>query len=299
MESRFHIDYNFIHTELSFGDIRLIQLGTRHCAPGEIVERHLHHNWLELTVVTSGAGTVRINDTVIAVREGDIHLSFPAEFHSLAAAPDTPLCYDYFSFHTANATYLADIERIMQQFADPKKRIIHSNTLRTRVREAIAQFNGDTELPYRAEMLGAQFLQIFISLVRHFKNDTRDLAVFNATHTQKFCFALMHYIDTHIYTMKNAGELADLTNYNYSYLSNLFHSATGQTLSFYFQKKRLETAAELLHEKDLQITQIAQMLQYSSLYAFSKAFRLRYGISPRTYRLQGGTAPAPDESARS
>jgi YesN/AraC family two-component response regulator len=73
-------------------------------------------------------------------------------------------------------------------------------------------------------------------------------------------------------------------NYNYSYLSHLFHSITSQTLSAYFQKRRLETAAGLLSENDLSITQIAQMLQYSSVYAFSKAFRTYYGVSPREYR---------------
>ena len=213
----------------------------------------------------------------------------PAEFHEITASANNTLKYDFFSFHTENPTYLADLERIIRQYASVNHRIFHSDSVRSLIRNAIMQFNGPEDAPYRYELLSAQFLQIFICFVRHFKSDQHTENPFNATQAKEFCFSLMHYIDTHIYTMKNTSELAEVTNYNYSYLSNLFSSVTSQTLSSYFQKKRLETAASLLKEKELQITQISQMLQYSSLYAFSKAFRAYYGIAPRKYRQEDHT----------
>ena len=48
---------------------------------------------------------------------------------------------------------------------------------------------------------------------------------------------------------------------------------------------------QLLEENRLTVTKIAEMLNYASVYAFSKAFRKHYGLSPRAYenRKKGKT----------
>lgn len=282
LSSVYHIDHNYIHQPLQFGDLHLFQIGTLHCPQDSVVERHLHHNWFELTILTEGSGTIYTNDHPVKVSKGDIYLSFPAEFHEIVS--DDTLHFDFFSFQTEVSPYRDDLERIMQQFAGADQRILHNDAIRGLVRDAIAQIQTPESTPYRKEILGAQFLYLLILLLRDFKDIEPGDSPYNATQSQRFCFSLMHYIDTHIYTMKHPGELAAVTNYNYSYLSHLFHAVTSQTLSAYFQKRRLETAAGLLRENGLSITQIAQMLQYSSVYAFSKAFHAYYGMSPRDYR---------------
>ncbi len=289
LSTTYHIDHNFIQNPLSFGNLRLIQIGTLHCKEDASIGRHLHRNWFELTILTHGSATVLTNDVPVSLREGDIYLSYPAEFHEIVAEEESILHFDFFSFHTDYLPFVSDLEEIMQRFPNAEERILHNDTIRALVRETVAQLQLSREMPYREEMLEALLLQIYILLVRHFKNISPAEPVYNATQAQQFCFSVMHYIDTHIYTMKTPGELAEVTNYNYSYLSHLFHTVTSQTLSGYFQNRRLETAAGLLRENDLLITQIAQMLQYSSVYAFSKAFRARYGLSPRAYRETYGT----------
>ena len=100
---------------------------------------------------------------------------------------------------------------------------------------------------------------------------------------QALCYKLMHYIDTHIYTMKSLCELAEFTGYSYGYLSALFRQTTSNTLSGYFREKKLDTARMLLLEHNLGVTEISDMLNYASVYAFSKAFRNFYGVSPTAY----------------
>lgn len=298
MSNTYHIDHNYIQNPLSFGNLRLIQIGTLHCKADASIERHLHHNWFELTILTHGGATVLTNDVPIRLREGDIYLSYPAEFHEIVPEGDTALHFDFFSFHTDYPPFLADLEEIMQRFPSAEERILHNDSIRTLVREVLAQLQLPQKMPYREEMLSSLLLQLYILLVRHFKNISPSEPAYNATQAQQFCFSVMHYIDTHIYTMKNPGELAEVTNYNYSYLSHLFHTVTSQTLSGYFQNRRLETAAGLLRENGLPITQIAQMLQYSSVYAFSKAFRSRYGVSPRAWREKLGNGSGETDKDR-
>jgi len=75
-------------------------------------------------------------------------------------------------------------------------------------------------------------------------------------------------------------ELAPRFNYNYGYLSGLFKRTTGKTLSEYFHHRKMETAKALVLENKKSIGKIAEMLGYSP-YAFSKAFKVEYGVSPK------------------
>ncbi len=284
MSTTYHIHYSHINEPLQFDKLKLVQIGTMHCRDSTAIARHLHRNWFELTILTHGSAIIRTNDVPVRLCEGDIYLSFPAEFHEIIPDGNEPFHFDFFSFQTDHAPFLEDLEYIMQNFAHAEDRILHSSMIRAQVRETLAQLRLPENVPYRNEMLTAQLLQLYILLVQHFKNITPTPSATTGAQAQQFCFSLMHYIDTHIYTMKTPGELAEITNYNYSYLSHLFHTVTSQTISSYFQKKRLETAAALLGEDDLQIGEIATMLHYSSVYAFSKAFRAYFGTSPRAYR---------------
>ena len=93
----------------------------------------------------------------------------------------------------------------------------------------------------------------------------------------------MNYIDTHLYAITNLESIAETMNYNYSYLSALFKKSTGYTLFSYYHKKRLDVARQLILENTLKMTEIAEILNYSSLYAFSRAFKAAYGVAPKQY----------------
>ena len=93
----------------------------------------------------------------------------------------------------------------------------------------------------------------------------------------------MKYIDDRIYNIKNLSEISKDIGYNYSYLSMLFKKVHGTTLSYYFRSKRMEEAKKLLKYSNIKITKIAKMLNYSNVYAFSKAFKTHFGESPKHY----------------
>ena len=115
-------------------------------------------------------------------------------------------------------------------------------------------------------------------IIRNFNNSKRDDRT--VSDAEILCLQLMNYIDTHIYSLCNLYDLSDKFNYNYSYLSALFKKTTNKTLAEYFRNRKLETAKVLILEKNKKIGEIAEMLNYSSTFAFSKAFKEKYGISP-------------------
>ena len=94
----------------------------------------------------------------------------------------------------------------------------------------------------------------------------------------------MSYINTHIYTITNLSDLSSVLNYDYPYISKIFVETTSQTISDYYREQRLETACMLIREGNLSFTQISDKLHYSSIYAFSKAFKNHYSVSPKEYK---------------
>ena len=140
-----------------------------------------------------------------------------------------------------------------------------------------------TNQEYCQEILYTNFKQILFYILRSFKSKTKVVNSFRTLSPDELCYQIMHYIDTHMYSIKNLSVLSEKFSYNYSYLSNLFKNHTGITLSAYYHSRRLDAATLLIDEKKLKINQIAEILGYSSPYSFSKAFKQKYGSSPKNY----------------
>jgi len=78
--------------------------------------------------------------------------------------------------------------------------------------------------------------------------------------------------------------LASLQGINASYLSTLFKKETGQTVTDYVNRKRVDHAAHLLTTTKLQIQTIAQHCGISDVNYFSKIFKRYTNRTPKEYR---------------
>jgi AraC-like DNA-binding protein len=78
-------------------------------------------------------------------------------------------------------------------------------------------------------------------------------------------------------------DLASEMNYSVSYLRAIFRENLGISLGKYIRESRLSRAAQLLLEAELSVTEIAAKTGFESLFAFSRAFKKAYGVSPKAY----------------
>ena len=280
----YHLDRHYIKQPLSFGSFRLFQIGRLYCTPKTVIGEHAHINWFELTVATGGRGTVYTNGIGAPIERGDIYLSFPCDFHKITSDPNDPLKYDFFAFNTEDPALMQELDRIVQIYMREDHRLFRDDQISSLISVAIAEINNEKR--YSRELLCSVFTHLLILLIRNFSDVSSAEGRIGSDDANALCYRLMHYIDTHIYTMTGLGELSSLTNYNYSYLSALFRRVTSSTLSEYYRTRRLETARLLILEKELSISRIAELLHYSSIYTFSRAFKDQYGCSPEQYRKQ-------------
>ena len=81
-------------------------------------------------------------------------------------------------------------------------------------------------------------------------------------------------------------ELADVCKLNRSYFSKLFKEAMGCPPQEFLIRMRLSKATELMKTSRSSIGDIAQLCGYPNQLHFSRAFKKRYGISPREWRTE-------------
>ena len=281
-EVRYHLDRAYLNEPMRYGTISLIQIGRLHCTPHTTVETHPHLNWFELTIITDGKGVVGTNGDSVSVQSGDIHLSFPGDFHQIAADPEDPLKCDFLSFWPEDPALLEELETAARRLYPAKLRLFSDERIAWQVSNAISELNSPAS--HSELILQSAFLQIVLMLLDDLERNTDLSAKSMIGRPEELCFQMMYYIDTHLYAMRSLHEVTDSLGYSYSYLSNLFRQTTGGTLESYYRARRMEAARLLIQEARMKIGEIAELLHYSSIYTFSRAVREQFGVPPSDLR---------------
>lgn len=92
------------------------------------------------------------------------------------------------------------------------------------------------------------------------------------------------FINEHYGEKISLNIIAEQLHVNSAYLSTVFKEETGENYSEYLTGVRIEKAKELLTELDFNISQIADMVGYTSSRYFSKCFEEETGLKPSEYR---------------
>jgi len=94
---------------------------------------------------------------------------------------------------------------------------------------------------------------------------------------------LVHYTDEQIKT--NLSDfLSSKLNYNYTYLANLFSEVKGTTIEKFYLSHKIERVKELLVYDELNLTEIADKLHYSSVAHLSNQFKKMTGLTPSHFK---------------
>lgn len=83
---------------------------------------------------------------------------------------------------------------------------------------------------------------------------------------------------------EDLGAIASIAGLSVDSFRRAFRAATGDPPARFRLRQRIAAGASLLHRRDLQIKQIAQMLNFCDEFHFSKVFKKHYGKSPQAYR---------------
>ena len=94
---------------------------------------------------------------------------------------------------------------------------------------------------------------------------------------------MVHHLDENI-KINFSDYLSEKLNHNYTYLANLFSEVRGMTIEHFMIAHKVEKIKELIIYDELNITEIAWKMNYSSVAHLSNQFKKVTGLSPSHFK---------------
>ena len=93
----------------------------------------------------------------------------------------------------------------------------------------------------------------------------------------------VHYADDQI-KINLSDYLCEKLHHNYTYLANLFSEVKGTTIEKFYLAHKIEKVKELLVYDELNLTEIADRMHYSSVAHLSNQFKKMTGLTPSHFK---------------
>ena len=108
--------------------------------------------------------------------------------------------------------------------------------------------------------------------------------IYKSDSNSRHISACKDYIYSHLKERITIEDLAEELGVSASYLSRLFKKETGDSVSAYIRRQKIEMAKNLLQYSDYSMIDIANRLSFSSQSHFIQQFREYEGMTPKKYR---------------
>ena len=233
------------------------------------------HNHMELFFIVGGKGQFLIQDELHPVDVNNLVIINPNIIHTEVSLNAQPLEYIVLGIEGAE---LVTGENTRGPFCilDHYESVEISSCMRNILRE-MEQKNTGYEDVCQAYM-EILIIRLMRSTALSVPSESQVISV------NRQCAAVRRYIDLHFKEALTLEQLAAEGHINKYYLSHAFKREYGVSPINYMISKRIEESKYLLAETDLSMTQIAQLLGFSSLSYFSQVFRRTQSVTPMEYR---------------
>ncbi len=233
------------------------------------------HNHMELFFIVGGKGQFLIEDQLYPVDANTLVMINPSVTHTEVSLNAQPFEYIVLGIEGIE---LASSNTYNGQFSiiDHYESAEISGCLRNILRE-MEQKNPGYEDVCQAYM-EILIIRLMRTIVLTVPTETQTISA------NRQCAAVRRYIDLHFKEALTLEQLAEEGHMNKFYLSHAFKREYGISPINYMIEKRIEESKYLLAETDLSLSQIAQLLGFSSLSYFSQVFRRTQAMSPKGYR---------------
>lgn len=276
-------DHSFsVFPNENFLDLRLYQYGYEQCAPMHSFGPYVRNHYL-FHYVISGRGHLDSTGQDGVRRDYDLgpdqgFLIFPGQVCTYAADRDQPWKYVWLEFdglRTEEWIESAGLSRV-QPIYRPQS-------------PAQGQALRDTML-YMAQRSDASSLHLighlFLFLDALIQSSSTRRPLHGVRLKDFYIQEAINYMEHNFHRELTVEELADVCKLNRSYFSKLFKDSMGCPPQEFLIRLRLSKAADMMKGMNYSIGTIAARCGYPNQLHFSRAFKRRYGVSPREWRAQ-------------
>jgi AraC-like DNA-binding protein len=137
---------------------------------------------------------------------------------------------------------------------------------------------------YSTDVTISQLTILLLLLLRGDGAPPQKLKASNSIHSDnEIIRRAQQYISIHIREKLTVPAVAAQVDVSPSYLTALFHKNLQISPGEYIRRMKLQESKQMIRENSMNFTQIAEMLQYSTVHHFSRQFKEKFGITPSEY----------------
>lgn len=229
------------------------------------------HSFWELACVDRGTLHSVVEGEETLLQPGELVFYGTDQYHAQYADPDTAakfysICFD---FYMPDSEFL--LGRIYLMEADDML------LLKSAVNEI-----GQNYL-FAEDMAACRLKELIIRIIRRNSDSMGEIARFNLNSENRIIRQACRFVEDNMSRQITVAEMAEHVSVSPSYLAVLFRKYKKITPIAYVTSTKLKRGKELIREGEYSITQISDLLGYSSVHYFSRLFKKKFGISPSTY----------------
>lgn len=231
------------------------------------------HSYWELTYVDKGELLTTIDGVSYHLKQGDLIFYAPMQFHTQS------------TFEKISSSYLTINFKMNFNHADLLCNKIFSLKrdsyfIVTKLIEELSNdnlYSNDLSLCYLKQLI-IQMLRLDNS---HFHS--KPTTHMQQTYENELLNDILLYIDNNIYEKISVSTLCDHFCISTSMLHSLFRKNMNNTAKNYINELKLSKSKELIRNSTHTLSEISEMLGFSSIHYFSKKFKSYFNISPTEY----------------
>lgn len=274
----------------------------RHAAPSRIhppfhINRRIILDY-ELLYVESGEFILEYGDSTYTCASGDILLicpNIPHSFHIGTQPISQPNIHFDFSYDSLSEKLYISYQDL-DSLPSAHRSLIRANIFPTlsslpflRINDQQAFLKDFYEIISANDVHSLSCKIVFLRMLQMILAENQAMISGSSYSSHNTVQQVKAYIDANYQHKISLSSLEQLFGYSKYYLERMFQKSYNESIIHYYNRKRMESAPILL--KDNTVTDVAQMLGFSSVYAFSRAYRSYYGISPTQHKTSRKVLP--------
>lgn len=247
-------------------------------------KRHCNADW-ELHLITEGNCLIDVDDRRCQLQGGQAILIAPGQYHRPKALPG--------SFQRFTMPFSVQSHGLKQALLERASSALVVDADRELCRLA-TQINGEWESgrAFSRACVQAMLTLYIVHVFRLLELEERNIQVKKTTGTQDMSVLIDAYFEACFAETAGENELARRLHMSRRQLVRVLQETYGMNFRQKLIHTRMDYAAWLLRTTDTQISQISGIVGYNSEAAFFQVFRKHFGMTPRQYRSQNGSAQA-------
>jgi len=255
----------------------------------QVLKKHTH-DFYHMFYIKKGKGIMHIDENDYDICENEIYLCPPGTYHGMTAQEDIPVSVIEIKFTISHE----DLQKLI--FNMQKRIKCNTYDFYLKLEELLKEAFYKSSL-YK-EIIDTGFTKLLLELARSAKNENHSYSAVvngifknNSMETIKdgagssaVLKNVLEYINNNYSEDITLKQLAEVGAVSPGHLNKIFKEAFNMSPMKFINNFRLDKAKELMMYSDFNISQISELVGFSSIHYFSRFFKKKENMTPNEYR---------------